>query len=621
MEAMGMSGMSEMDMQQLQLQQAAAVAQQQMNLQPQPQQQQMQQMQQMGTQQPQSQQPQQMMGGTPGAARASADNTTVLRMRGLPFRRTAADIKSFFEGFQMSRILPVTLMADGRPGGEAYVEFTTEDEALRAFAAKQNAYLQSRYVELFPSTLFEMNQKGLGQEIVYAVELAPESGGTPEFASASPNNSAISSGGMSKGGGKPTRGDALKVFAGGLPKDASEAAVRTFFSNYGTVTGVQLKYTDAGVFRGFGFISFSRQEEASAVVMASQGGSTLMQGKWIDCKEVSSDASKGKGGGMGKGCGGAWGWGDDFESEWFRSWAAEMGMSEWDIQGFKDMYYSQGGGCGKGWGYDAWGGCGNGMGKGMGRGMGKMGKQGMGGMGKNFNQVPAAFRPAPAPPVEEVPLAEMTKDALVAKVKSTQKLSPEAKQKWYDYCQSAGQGSFDPARHEEDFLRTFFSGGFALLDEGSTGSTSTWQGKGFVRTKDRCAPEKIFVGGLPQSANIENVFKHFSQFGPVMNVDLKYDEMGSFRGFGFVTFQEETTAQLVILNGANNIFDGKWVDCKAVTEGGPVGGGKGKGGAFAAAAGNLGLAGMQNAGLGGMPDVAGMAHLTRMAAMGADLTG
>mmetsp|Transcript_124854 Transcript_124854/g.266421 ORF Transcript_124854/g.266421 Transcript_124854/m.266421 type:complete len:606 (-) Transcript_124854:58-1875(-) len=307
MEAMGMSGMSEMDMQQLQLQQAAAVAQQQMNLQPQPQQQQMQQMQQMGTQQPQSQQPQQMMGGTPGAARASADNTTVLRMRGLPFRRTAADIKSFFEGFQMSRILPVTLMADGRPGGEAYVEFTTEDEALRAFAAKQNAYLQSRYVELFPSTLFEMNQKGLGQEIVYAVELAPESGGTPEFASASPNNSAISSGGMSKGGGKPTRGDALKVFAGGLPKDASEAAVRTFFSNYGTVTGVQLKYTDAGVFRGFGFISFSRQEEASAVVMASQGGSTLMQGKWIDCKEATTGAGKGEGKGKG---GGMWKGGD-----------------------------------------------------------------------------------------------------------------------------------------------------------------------------------------------------------------------------------------------------------------------------------------------------------------------
>lgn len=38
----------------------------------------------------------------------------------------------------MTTILPSTVPVDGRPSGEAYVEFVSPEEAVRAFQVKQN---------------------------------------------------------------------------------------------------------------------------------------------------------------------------------------------------------------------------------------------------------------------------------------------------------------------------------------------------------------------------------------------------------------------------------------------------------------------------------------------------
>ncbi|VDN99474.1 unnamed protein product [Rodentolepis nana] len=62
-----------------------------------------------------------------------------------------------------------------------------------------------------------------------------------------------------------------------------------------------------------------------------------------------------------------------------------------------------------------------------------------------------------------------------------------------------------------------------------------------IRTK------KIFVGGLPQNTKEEDLVKFFSQFGPVDHADLiREKENGRFRGFGFVYFMNEATAESVI---------------------------------------------------------------------------
>mmetsp|Transcript_86269 Transcript_86269/g.189490 ORF Transcript_86269/g.189490 Transcript_86269/m.189490 type:complete len:180 (+) Transcript_86269:1-540(+) len=88
---------------------------------------------------------------------------------------------------------------------------------------------------------------------------------------------------------------------------------------------------------------------------------------------------------------------------------------------------------------------------------------------------------------------------------------------------------------------------------------------------------KIFVGGLPRSATEETVLANFLEYGPVSKVEMKFDDAGTFRGFAFVTFEEETTKDLVLENFDNNHFDGKWIDCKPIGEKSDKGKGKGKG--------------------------------------------
>ena len=58
---------------------------------------------------------------------------TTVKMRGLPFRVSPAEVLSFFAGFEVA---PDTLHlgsdAQGRPSGEGWLSFTTEEEAARA---------------------------------------------------------------------------------------------------------------------------------------------------------------------------------------------------------------------------------------------------------------------------------------------------------------------------------------------------------------------------------------------------------------------------------------------------------------------------------------------------------
>ncbi|EZG57170.1 putative RNA recognition motif protein, partial [Gregarina niphandrodes] len=68
----------------------------------------------------------------------------------------------FFEGYQMLTILPTTVPVDGRPSGEAYVEFKTAAEASRALRTRQKARMERRYIELFASSKEEMDMAANG---------------------------------------------------------------------------------------------------------------------------------------------------------------------------------------------------------------------------------------------------------------------------------------------------------------------------------------------------------------------------------------------------------------------------------------------------------------------------
>ncbi|EER13864.1 Ser/Arg-rich splicing factor, putative, partial [Perkinsus marinus ATCC 50983] len=69
-------------------------------------------------------------------------------------------------------------------------------------------------------------------------------------------------------------------------------------------------------------------------------------------------------------------------------------------------------------------------------------------------------------------------------------------------------------------------------------------------------PCKVFLGGLPQSADQSRVTEHLSQYGHVQEVTVMYDrETGRHRGFAYATFSNNDEA-IAAING-NNVIHGK----------------------------------------------------------------
>lgn len=57
---------------------------------------------------------------------------------------------------------------------------------------------------------------------------------------------------------------------------------------------------------------------------------------------------------------------------------------------------------------------------------------------------------------------------------------------------------------------------------------------------------KLFLGGLPWDTSEEELKKYFSSYGIVETATIKYDAITKNpRGFGFITFAEESSIDLV----------------------------------------------------------------------------
>lgn len=75
-----------------------------------------------------------------------------------------------------------------------------------------------------------------------------------------------------------------------------------------------------------------------------------------------------------------------------------------------------------------------------------------------------------------------------------------------------------------------------------------------------CGGCEVFVGGLGQSCNEEELKVAFSEFGRVVDVRLSRRGKGVCKGFGFVTFHpEDTTAAVRATKGLSQVgnCDGK----------------------------------------------------------------
>eukprot|EP00958_Prasinococcus_capsulatus_P016235 scaffold1786_cov398-Prasinococcus_capsulatus_cf.AAC.26 len=94
--------------------------------------------------------------GLAAAANASlGPSTTYIKMRGLPFSVTKAEILAFFSGIPLAEEkVHIGLLPDGRRSGEAFVDFATPD-LVRLGLTKDRAVLGTRYIELFTATTDE----------------------------------------------------------------------------------------------------------------------------------------------------------------------------------------------------------------------------------------------------------------------------------------------------------------------------------------------------------------------------------------------------------------------------------------------------------------------------------
>ncbi|KAJ3003465.1 hypothetical protein HKX48_001749 [Thoreauomyces humboldtii] len=108
------------------------------------------------------------------------------------------------------------------------------------------------------------------------------------------------------------------------------------------------------------------------------------------------------------------------------------------------------------------------------------------------------------------------------------------------------------------------------------------------------ASAKIFVGNLSWSTTDETLHAAFSQFGEITDcLVLKDRETGRSRGFGFVTFTDESQANAAIQGMNDQDLDGRSIRVNLANER-PAGG---AGGGFRGGRGGYG--GQQGGGYGG----------------------
>merc|ERR1712232_1011524 len=89
------------------------------------------------------------------------------------------------------------------------------------------------------------------------------------------------------------------------------------------------------------------------------------------------------------------------------------------------------------------------------------------------------------------------------------------------------------------------------------------KGKGGSSPVPEVGTVKIFVSGIPKHATEADIKEHFSWFGEVVDVEVKvFQETGEPRGFSFVTFASVESAFAVLANYNDNMYEGRWIECK-----------------------------------------------------------
>ena len=84
-----------------------------------------------------------------------------------------------------------------------------------------------------------------------------------------------------------------------------------------------------------------------------------------------------------------------------------------------------------------------------------------------------------------------------------------------------------------------------------------------LEIKDTSTITKVFIGGVPKEATVEDLVRYFSSFGRIREASIIEDKKTNEpRGFGFVSFEEVDSVRKVIDGYSSHSIFGKWVECK-----------------------------------------------------------
>lgn len=245
-------------------------------------------------------------GAAPGGGGVGAANPrpVVVRVRGLPFSAQDREVRGFFEG-QAVREIVFTLTPNGRPTGEAFIEFMGS-VTLQSVLSFQKQMLGKRYIEIFKATKQELVDAARGLPGYHAKFQAqgfqPAQGSQQgQYALTTGPNSQHQGAytGMGMGAGKlkhvnnitgktrmlssAPKGTVLKLR--GLPYTTEEKDIRSFFSDYGVLGVVLMTRPERegrlGTCNGVAYVQFSSSQEAEGARQSKH--KEMMGNRYIEC--------------------------------------------------------------------------------------------------------------------------------------------------------------------------------------------------------------------------------------------------------------------------------------------------------------------------------------------------
>ncbi|KAG9480419.1 hypothetical protein GDO78_012080 [Eleutherodactylus coqui] len=186
----------------------------------------------------------------PRAVNEGLSKMFIVRARGLPWSCTAEDVLNFFSGCNVRNGadgVHFIFNRDGKPRGDAVIEFETSDDLVKALE-QHKKYLGQRYVEVF-----EMSHKD-AESLLQRLQ-----------APVSPTTSSAASQAAQSMAGTPSDGT---VRLRGLPYSCTEQDIVNFFSGLGiTDEGITFVYDQKGRKSGEAFVQFISEEHAEQALL------------------------------------------------------------------------------------------------------------------------------------------------------------------------------------------------------------------------------------------------------------------------------------------------------------------------------------------------------------------